>query len=96
MIDIFLALTREYEVPRTPHFRSISKIPQTDHFGVIWDYQNRQNGCFLVSGGHKHDQRTETEPLKLNLLTFGDHGLRKKRYRPICKYIGVLSSNKKL
>ena len=47
----------------------------------------------LNIGGHNYDQRPQTESLKLKWLTFGNPGLRKKRYRPDCSYIGVLSSD---
>ena len=35
--------------------------------------QQYQNGLFLSIEGHKHDQKTQTEPSKPMCLTFEDH-----------------------
>ena len=43
--------------------------------------------------GHNHDPRARTIPLIPKGLTFEDHSLQNKRKRPVCSYIGVLSSN---
>ena len=43
--------------------------------------------------GHTNDPRSQTEPLKPKWLTCGDHSLQNKRWRPVCSYIEVLSSN---
>ena len=38
---------------------------------------------------HDHETRVRTEPLTSKWLTLGDHGLRKIRKNPVCRYIGV-------
>ena len=68
-----------FQFPRTHYFSSDSKLPHSDHFGLILDYRKMTKCLILSIGVHKHEQRTQTEPLKPKWLAFWDHGLRKTR-----------------
>ena len=43
--------------------------------------------------GHNNSPRARMKPLKPKHLILGDHGLLNLGQKPVCSYIGVLSSN---
>lgn len=54
-----------------------STIPQSSHLDpvvVIQGYRKMQKWLVLISGNHKHDPRTQTEPLEQNRASLGDRG----------------------
>ena len=79
MINVFLALNIGYGVPRIHYFCYNSKIPLSDHFGLIGGYPKIPKGLVLSIGAHKHDLRTQRESSNQKWLTFEDHGLRETR-----------------
>ena len=64
---------------KAPTLAFIAKYPKTTILGLPGTTTKCWNSSFWVSGGHKHEPRTQEEPLKSKWLTFGDQDLRKAR-----------------